>query len=350
MSILKKIFFLAAVFCTVISFSQNKKTNYPLPTPQNLPPETNFSWLNACLGDSVCFINQTIRGNTYTWTVTDTNTHHPTTLFTSTNDTGFCYFFAKGSYMVSITAYNNHYATTTKRINIDTVTEADFSFIHCANNFVNVSTCASTFYWDFGDGTSSTLPLPNHRYADTGHYNVTLIAYKGGISDTMKKQIFVDVESFTNATFTHTVSHDTVFVHANYTGTGVNYYWTWGDQTYSSGQDTFHVYKDSTAIYTAELIVINSCGPTQHIDSISIVKQVPPQPDFVYSNTCFGDTTCFINQTPGANTYTWTVKVSNPFPQVIYTSNASPGFCFRFPAIGNYTVTLRANNNFYIVS
>lgn len=332
-----------------VAFAQGKQLNTSL-SPQNLPPQADFSWLHACLGDSTCFINQTIRGNTYTWTVSDTNSHHPNVLFTSFNDSGFCYLFPAGVYDVSLQAYNNHYVSITKRLTIDTVTKADFSFIQCSNNFINNSTCASSFYWDFGDGTTSTLALPNHQYADTGLYNVTLIVYKGSISDTLQKPIRIDVTTFANGIFTHTLSHDTVFVHAVLGGANTNYYWTWADGTYSSGRDTFHVYKDSTATYNVGLFVVNSCGPVSTTDTINIVQQVPVIPDFLFTGTCFGDSTCFTNLSVGGVSYTWTVSDTGSPPNIIYTTTSDSAFCFLFPTVGSYSVKLYAYNNFSTTS
>ena len=40
----------------------------------------------------------------------------------------------------------------------------------------NHSTGATTYLWNFGDGTSSTVDSPTHSYADTGMYNITLTA------------------------------------------------------------------------------------------------------------------------------------------------------------------------------
>ncbi|MGZ3866974.1 MAG: PKD domain-containing protein, partial [Bacteroidia bacterium] len=343
----KKIsFLLLLAFGHALLFSQNEKG---LPASvQNLPPQADFSWLHACQGDSTCFINQTIRGNTYTWTVADTNSHHPTTLFTSNNDTGFCYLFAPGAYNITLEAYNNHLVSITKLLIIDTVTKADFSFIHCSNNFVNTSSCGSSFYWDFGDGTNSTLEVPNHPYADTGWYNVTLIAYKGAISDTLQKQIRVDVTAFASGLFSYTLSHDTVSVHALFGGAGTNYYWTWADGTYSTGRDTFHVYKDSTASYNVELYAINLCGPSLGIDTISILQQVPAIADFYFTGTCFGDSTCFTNLSAGGITYTWTI--SDGIGNAIGTSTNDSAFCYLFTSIGSYSITLAANNGFSVTS
>jgi PKD repeat protein len=51
--------------------------------------------------------------------------------------------------------------------------------------FLNNSKNASSFFWDFGDGTSTTEKNPTHIYADFKVYNVTLIAKNNlGCTDT----------------------------------------------------------------------------------------------------------------------------------------------------------------------
>ena len=40
--------------------------------------------------------------------------------------------------------------------------------------FLNLSTGASTYLWDFGDGNTSTNANPSHKYSNYGNYNVKL--------------------------------------------------------------------------------------------------------------------------------------------------------------------------------
>jgi hypothetical protein len=49
------------------------------------------------------------------------------------------------------------------------------------------------WYWDFGDGNSSTLQNPTHQYADYGLYTVTLIAAKDGAGDIEIKEDYIQI-------------------------------------------------------------------------------------------------------------------------------------------------------------
>jgi Zn-dependent metalloprotease len=61
-------------------------------------------------------------------------------------------------------------------------------------DFSNMSTNASSFIWNFGDGTTSTSSNPTHVYTTMGNFNVTLIGTSLGCgSDTLMQTAFVSV-------------------------------------------------------------------------------------------------------------------------------------------------------------
>lgn len=94
-----------------------------------------------------------------------------------------------------------------------TVTKSQFVFIsQAAANFVSLDsmTCQNSqasfrdisfggvvsYTWDFGDGSTSTLPDPTHAYADTGLYTVKLfVTATSGCVDSLVKTNYVTVKN-----------------------------------------------------------------------------------------------------------------------------------------------------------
>jgi len=58
--------------------------------------------------------------------------------------------------------------------------------------FINTSTGADSYLWDFGDGMQSTDSMPTHMYPRSGQYVVSLTAKKDNKTNTMTKPLNVD--------------------------------------------------------------------------------------------------------------------------------------------------------------
>ena len=68
-------------------------------------------------------------------------------------------------------------------------------------NVSNTSTNAINYFWDFGDGTTSTLPQPPaHLYTSTGNYTITLIADNGCTADTLIQPVSVSATGISDPT------------------------------------------------------------------------------------------------------------------------------------------------------
>src|SRR5690606_26402887 len=57
--------------------------------------------------------------------------------------------------------------------------------------FSNQSENAEQYFWDFGDGKTSTEAAPAHRYVQSGNYTVKLSATKGTKTTTKSHQLFI---------------------------------------------------------------------------------------------------------------------------------------------------------------
>lgn len=231
------------------SFSQKGENQEPL----HLGASCEFSAFNLCYGDTTNFVNHTLRMMNPTWEISDS-----TGILLADSSIDLDYKFPyPGIFRVKLKADNGHPDSITKLITVDSITMASFSFQQCSQRFINISTCAYNFMWNFGDGDTSTLPDPIHLYSDTGMYSVKLIVSNGSVRDSITANIKVLSRGFTTGQFTYNQSNDTVFFFGDTIAN--NYNWDFGDNNFSSIQNPFNVYSDS-GYYLINSIVSNYCG------------------------------------------------------------------------------------------
>ena len=65
--------------------------------------------------------------------------------------------------------------------------------------FINTSSYADTYLWDFGDGQTSTEVNPVHTYATGGPYNISLTATNGSGTSMANSMLFLSTTVLTNA-------------------------------------------------------------------------------------------------------------------------------------------------------
>lgn len=161
-----------------------------LQVPTN-PPVANFYPQNlvVCEGDSIQLINTSTDGTSYMWTSTSGTISDPNAQNT------FLFPMVSGVYSVTLTATNSagsgqltqNIAVTVQPGPIANATP-DQTVLGLPNAIVlfsNNSQNADTFFWDFGDGETSTDSDPWHQYSATGSYTVMLIAQRDGcLNDT----------------------------------------------------------------------------------------------------------------------------------------------------------------------
>lgn len=142
-------------------------------------PTANFDFSNGdCSAPcEVYFNNLSTNADSYVWRFGDGNT--------STEENPMHTYATGGTYNVVLTASNsdNKSDISTQLVNIiNGVPTADFSFsggnctAPCQVAFTNYSANAVTYFWEFGDGSTSTEVNPTHTYSSEGIYNVSLTA------------------------------------------------------------------------------------------------------------------------------------------------------------------------------
>jgi len=124
--------------------------------------------------------------------------------------------------------------------------------------FKNLSQNASTYYWQFGDGTTSTDTLPTHVYVTSGRYTVKLVARSsaGYSSDTS-----MPVIAAAPATSGFTTTASGVLVSFNNTSVSMDScVWDFGDNSAESRATApSHVYP-SAGQYDVTLTVYGIAG------------------------------------------------------------------------------------------
>ena len=161
-----------------------------------------------------------------------------------------------GIYPVALQAYNaGGYNSTLKTgyITISAPPVAGFSANVTSGapgltvQFQDTSTGVPTSWnWDFGDGTFSTLQNPIHTYAHSGYYTVSLTATNALGTNTLVSASYVDVYPPPVASFTSDVTSGfrPLSVSFTDTSTGSPSTWAWffGDETYNEGWNEVNSY------------------------------------------------------------------------------------------------------------
>jgi PKD repeat protein len=111
--------------------------------------------------------------------------------------------------------------------------------------FTDYSINAVAWFWDFGDGTTSTAQHPVHVYTQPGSYNVSLtITTSQGCSFTMYHNYavtFIPLSAHATATSTDSILPITANFFANSSGATM-WLWDFGDGTTSTLMNPVHIY------------------------------------------------------------------------------------------------------------
>jgi hypothetical protein len=119
--------------------------------------------------------------------VTLTSSQNDNNLWTGGITTNSIDVTASGTYSVTYTDANGCQATNSTLVTVNEQPAADFSILQNNGSFViqflNNSSNATSYSWDFGDGSTSQETNPSHLYTTGGDFVVTLTASNGDCND-----------------------------------------------------------------------------------------------------------------------------------------------------------------------
>lgn len=225
-----------------------------------------------------------------------------------------------------------------------------------AVNFTDTSDTNTTqWYWDFGDGTNSTLENPEHIYSAPGNYTVNLTAWNDISSDTLSKPdlISVSYKKPLNSNFTASPTNASIGDTISFTDSSdalpTQWYWDFGDGTNSTLENPTHAY-ESGGYYTVNLTAGNSFGndTLSRLNYIYIYPYPTPVAGFVSNYTSqnrFTPLAVAFNDTSSGNITAWSWDfgdgTNSADQNPIHIFNVSPGTLF-----GSYTVNLTVTDDF----
>lgn len=140
-------------------------------------------------------------------------------------------------YCQQITNCNAAFTTQSNGLHIDFIPASTSNLLH--------------HFWDFGNGSTSTLSSPTHSYAAAGIYTIMHVAWNNFCADTVFQTILVDN---TTDVFTYQINGLTVFFIQTNPNASATYTWTFGDGNTSSQYNPVHTYS-TAGMYTVCLEV-----------------------------------------------------------------------------------------------
>ncbi|PCH96343.1 MAG: hypothetical protein COB85_03660 [Bacteroidetes bacterium] len=183
--------------------------------------------------------------------------------------------------------------------------------------FINNSANATSWLWDFGDGTTSTAEEPSHTYYDTGSYTVVLTVFSAnGCSDVNEwvnmTTLTKPVAGFGETDTSGCVPFLTSFVDSSMDG--VSWLWLFGDGDTSVQQNPVHVYKND-GTYDVTLIVSNLGGCVDTLTKLELITTQPYTPFYIEPSAytgCAPLNMSFEDHTPGAVNWVWDFGDGSP--------------------------------------
>jgi len=348
-----------------------KSVTFQQPVTVHPKPIVNFNMPGVCLPSGVAqFTNLSSVANnpgnslTYSWNFGDgttsaqTNPSHnyatagpfnvnlkATTLYGCSGDTTI--------------VFNNIFAQPHAAFNNNPNEVCKAATIHFADSSIADNSSVTSWFWNFGDGTTSNIQNPDKVYATTGSYIVSLYVKSaaGCTSNTATKTVTVNkapAAAFTLSTLNCEKQPVTIKQQSTAnSGTINNWYWNFGDGTdvaYQNGSDFSKTY-NSPGNYAIKLIVQTDKGCKSDTAIQTVVVGSLPVANFIVPAVClndpfaaFTDSSYISSGVGGSLSYLWNFGDPNA-SAVNPNSSTDKNPQHKYSAAGVYNVSLTVTSS-----
>lgn len=135
-------------------------------------------------------------------------------------------------------------------------------------SFMNLSSNASSYEWNFGNGKTSSEKDPTITYAKEGTYTVRLTARKGDLSSKTEQEVTVSYKTPT-ANFSYKAEQPLKVVLTNQSSNATSYEWSFGDGQTSTEKNPTHRYR-GIGVYRIKLKAINGTKIDEYEKNVTI--------------------------------------------------------------------------------
>ena len=319
----------------------------------DLPPVANAGAdLTACAGVQTTLNAVYSNGGTYTWNFGDGQSY---------NDwLGYNTYANGGTYYATMTVSNQNACpdavdtavVTVHQPTADAGSDQTVCLAGGVISFNGISTDATSYSWNFGDGNTDTLQNPSHTYTYPYSYSVTFTAYNGSCSAYSSFAATVNTPLVADAGPDVTgCAGVSVYLNGGGSSNGANYNWNFGDGNTGTSYGEANTYSTG-GIYYATLTVSNQSGCPDVIDTAIVTIHQPTANAGPDQTVCLnGGVISFVGNASDATSYLWyfgdgnTDTLQNPTFNYTYagtynvTFNSYYGSC---SATSSFTTTLIA--------
>lgn len=276
-------------------------------------PESDFIHSSACVGEAVFFTDQSTIDplgtiTSWSWDMGDGSAA------IGTVDPIHSYA-AVGDYTVTLTVGTADGCTDSHStvVSVTEVPTASFTATTECNGVGTVFTNnwsidpgytgGVNFFWDFGDGATSTDENPVHAFPTNGTFTVTLtVTTDDGCEDVFSSPVTVNgLPTALAIASAECEGNATQFTDLS-VGSGLTWFWDFGDGSTSADQHPTHTYA-AAGSYTYMLTVTTADGCVASTSATAVVH-AEPIVDFSFTNMCEETVVAFTNAST-AGTYAW---------------------------------------------
>ena len=223
----------------------------------------------------------------------------------------------------------------------------------CANpfsrKFTDMSIGAGSWFWDFGDNTSSTLQNPLHTYAQAGSYVVKLTVMNDSCENTTNRQVLIVAEKadFTAGDTVACRGSAVTFQPVNINPANIaSATWSYGDGSFSGGINTnLHPYA-TNGRFTVQLLIRDIYGCTDTLTKPLYVRVTGPAANFsaATNNACLNTTIVFNDLSSADGTSSigqWSWSYGDGSAEIL----TAPPFQHRYTTGGAFPVQLKVTDS-----